>query len=396
MKILLLSNAGRGGARYVFDTLSSNLPHEGNLIKVLSPEAYNAALLNQIKSKSITIIEKALTKPKFGIFSSFSNSYSILNDIEEFSPDIVHIHNWFNFLSLKDLKKIVGNYPTVFTLHDQRLLTGGCHVTLGCNNYLDDCTNCPGVYCGKKIVKRSKSKINRIIYSKKETIGFISPSIWMHKKVQKVYKNEDNILYAQIPNPIFTTDLFRPKYKTIVKELNVIFIAANIDEPLKQLNLLILKLENYFKVRKEIICNLTIIGSGRRRDSNIININSTGKLKQQEVMSLLVQSDILIVPSLFENQPGVILEAMQIGTLVAASNVGGIGEMILDGVTGYLLDPIKLDVTSVLDTIINASSEELNNIAVRARTQVSVDHKIDKIIDSHLNFYRKLYLKKKT
>ena len=65
--------------------------------------------------------------------------------------------------SMKLIDKL-GDMPIVITLHDQRLLTGGCHYTTTCQGFMSDCSNCPKVSpLGKKIVKHTKVSMNNSI-----------------------------------------------------------------------------------------------------------------------------------------------------------------------------------------------------------------------------------------
>jgi glycosyltransferase involved in cell wall biosynthesis len=50
-------------------------------------------------------------------------------------------------------------------------------------------------------------------------------------------------------------------------------------------------------------------------------------------------AECLVLPSLHEGFPTVVGEAMACGTPVLASRVGGVGEMVLEGETGWLLTP---------------------------------------------------------
>lgn len=74
----------------------------------------------------------------------------------------------------------------------------------------------------------------------------------------------------------------------------------------------------------------------------------------EDIKALYSALDILILPSLHEALPLTVLEAMQAGVPVIASGVGGIPELIEDGVTGSLIRPedpdaISTSVISMLD-----------------------------------------------
>ena len=51
------------------------------------------------------------------------------------------------------------------------------------------------------------------------------------------------------------------------------------------------------------------------------------------------QADILVLTSDWEGTPNVVLEAMASGLPVVATSVGGVCEIVRDGVTGYLVEP---------------------------------------------------------
>lgn len=65
-----------------------------------------------------------------------------------------------------------------------------------------------------------------------------------------------------------------------------------------------------------------------------------GQLPNERIAERLAQAHVFVLPSICpENQPVTITEAMASGLPVVASRIGGIPELVDDGVTGYLAEP---------------------------------------------------------
>ncbi len=74
-------------------------------------------------------------------------------------------------------------------------------------------------------------------------------------------------------------------------------------------------------------------------------IFSHGKKYNEEKLYFYYSSDIFILPTFNECFPLVLLEAMQFQLPVVSTNEGGIPEIIIDGVTGFIIpqnNPVKL------------------------------------------------------
>jgi teichuronic acid biosynthesis glycosyltransferase TuaC len=67
------------------------------------------------------------------------------------------------------------------------------------------------------------------------------------------------------------------------------------------------------------------------------HIKFTGPINHEDIPLWLSASDILVLPSLSEGRPNVILEAFACEVPVVATNVGGVPELIINGETGYLV-----------------------------------------------------------
>lgn len=89
-----------------------------------------------------------------------------------------------------------------------------------------------------------------------------------------------------------------------------------------------------------------IVGDGPCRAQLIEMATGLGVLRhvrfmghRDDVPAILSDSDLFVLPSQSEASPNVILEAMAAGLPVVASNVGGIPELVSDGISGHLVAP---------------------------------------------------------
>lgn len=97
-----------------------------------------------------------------------------------------------------------------------------------------------------------------------------------------------------------------------------------------------------------------------------------GVLNRNRLKELYLSTDLLILTSKRDSLPNVILEAMSVGTLVLAKSVGGVPEMIEDGVTGYLYTEEASDkkVALQVETILQMNQATKMTIRKNAQDRV--------------------------
>jgi glycosyltransferase involved in cell wall biosynthesis len=113
-----------------------------------------------------------------------------------------------------------------------------------------------------------------------------------------------------------------------------------------------------------------------------------GFADRDQLKSQFRQSTLLALPSVEDNCPMVILEAMAAGVPVVAANVGGVPELIEDGVSGWLCNP--LDAQSMMKAIEHALSNEPLRIerAKQARQNSLARYHPSVIASQHIEIYR--------
>lgn len=91
-----------------------------------------------------------------------------------------------------------------------------------------------------------------------------------------------------------------------------------------------------------------------------------GALKTGDVLDTLKKYDVLVIPSYWkaEGYPGIIVEAMSVGLPVIATRIGGISEMVANGVNGQLIEPHDED--ALRKAILSFDKETYKLMADRA------------------------------
>jgi glycosyltransferase involved in cell wall biosynthesis len=115
-------------------------------------------------------------------------------------------------------------------------------------------------------------------------------------------------------------------------------------------------------------------------------IDILGPIYGQEKIKFFQQLDIFVFPSWDEGMPLVILEAMNYGLpVISTKNVGTISEVVLDGVTGILIEKNNIEeCTQAMKRLIRDKSlrHRLGEAGYnRLVTEYSIDRNIEKVID---------------
>jgi glycosyltransferase involved in cell wall biosynthesis len=111
-----------------------------------------------------------------------------------------------------------------------------------------------------------------------------------------------------------------------------------------------------------------------------------GAYDRADVGRLMARTDWVVVPSTWwENAPLVVLEAQRARRPVICSGIGGMAELVADGVTGLHVPPG--DAAALAETIAEAADPELCR---RLARRIEAPATVDRMADAHLDLYRKL------
>jgi glycosyltransferase involved in cell wall biosynthesis len=236
-------------------------------------------------------------------------SVKIFLKIQQIKPDIVHVQDLSMGIPAWLAKKILKVSYTVW----------GQGNDVYCPNYSTRLTNKPILQNADAILALTEHMRNKLI---------------------NIYNTEIYIVPNGIDVENYKDTTISPTRKTGIK--NILFVGNLYS--IKGVQYLISAMKKIHDEMSDV--RLILVGDGEERKrleelSKQLNMQSyvqfVGKVPHEKVKIFMHQADIFVLPSLSEGLPIVILEAMACGLPIVASRVGGIPDLIKNGVHGYLV-----------------------------------------------------------
>lgn len=342
MKVLQIATSTDGGAgiaaRRLNEALNS-IGNDSNLLTGASPKLSRnkhelIAKKNFVArnlSRAVTVLQAKLVQNQNLLMTPFSKNTISVEKILSLKPDIIHLHTFYNFLNTKTILEICNSgIPIFISLHDERFYTGGCHHALNCLRYEDKCSNCPetrALFQGT--VVRAQNKLTHA-FGQLQTLTVIAPSDWIanRAKSSKVLRMADVV---KVNNPLGSQFIASSARSRTIRDSSspflVTFVAQDLQNPFKGLDTLlecISKFENEFKSRN---IQFIFVGKGPEISIGALKARQYKKMDTSKMVDVYLNSDLLVVPSLVDNSPNVIFEALACGTPFVGSDRAGVPEI---------------------------------------------------------------------
>lgn len=342
MRILVLATSEHGGAGIAARRSAEALRRSGVETVLVTRESttggideyqlnFDFSLGKKLLSKVTTFLQSKLIQSDSDLITSLSVNIFPMDILDIVKPDLIHIHAFYNLIDTKFLHELgEKRIPVVITMHDQRLFTGGCHYSGKCTKYLFSCESCFQVtksfrWLPPVVQQKMKHSLNEI-----ERIVVVSPSLWLKNiAIQSSVLNNVRIEVLENPIPdIFSVDEYEDNSRWDDQGSVLGFVASNFENPLKGFNLFCNAI-NHLTGRLPSNLRINVIGEGNISNFDL-NIPYSITLANNEALlaEAFRQIDLLVVPSLQDNYPNILGEALMSGKTILGSNVGGIPEAL--------------------------------------------------------------------
>ena len=313
--------------------------------------------------------------------------------------DIIHLH-WINFgfLGISDIRKLLRmGKPIFWTLHDMWTFTGGCHHSGSCTRYEQKCGQCPF------LKSPDHTDLSHALWNKKhsafesENLKIITCSHWLEQKAKASSILSSHNIQC-IPNALNLRQ-FAPAQKTVIKtnlgldiqKKYMLFVAMRASAPTKGFTYLKNALEIWVKNNPEAkkFAELLVVGEVHEPavfEALALPVRLVGKVSNGKKMAEYYNAaDVFVTPSLEENLPNTLMEAMACGTPCVGFQVGGIPEMIDHLSNGYVARPLNAeDLATGIQWVFDHPEASQ---AAREKTENCYAEQL--VAKKHVDFYQK-------
>ena len=398
LNILQINTADtRGGAGKVAYLLKNELVKMGHQSMLLVSRKYSHDNDVKLMRPDSNLRRRILKKLTYYLADDldFFPSEHVFKTPEFKNADIIHCHNLHsNYFNLSTLEKISKIKPIVWTFHDMWPITAHCAHAFNGALKEGGFFTCPSLdiyppiaWHNEKYLENKKAKI----YAN-SNFHIVTPSKWLADKVgQSILKDKPiSVIYNGVDTNIFKplrsdlhklrSDLGLPQDKRII----LIVAKKGQSNPWKG--------GNY---AQEVIKTLKnrpdafFVDLGGDTNKTAKNVKTVSFIASQETLAKYYSSaDILLYPSIADNCPLVVLEAMACGLPVVSFNTGGIPELIEHKTNGYIAEyKNQNDIEAGIKYILDIPLQESEKMRPYSINKIKNGFTLEKMAEKYLNLY---------
>lgn len=317
----------------------------------------------------------------------------------QIKPDLVNLH-WvnYNYLQIEEIANF--NVPVVWTLHDMWAFTGGCHYSGDCDHYTKLCGSCP------QLGSQNDQDLSRWVWKRKAkaweklNLTLVTPSVWLaecakksslfkNRRIEVIHNGLNLSLYQPIARHAAREILNLPKDKKLL-----LFGAVNATQSRRKgFHFLQPALQRLARFNEQDQIDLVVFGANASEDQPDLGFKThyLGKLNDEKMLALAyAAADVFVAPSLQDNLPNTLVEAIACGTPCVAFKVGGIPDIIGHQQNGYMAYPYQVEDLAQGIAWVLEEPDRYQKLCDRARQTAKQKFTLEKQAQSYLNLFHEV------
>lgn len=396
MKVLLVNkfHYRKGGSETYYFTLADALKSRGHEVIFFAmqdaeknlpcaQEDYfvsNSSVNGGLKSKLNMVLHLTYSKEAY-------NKMQLLLRKEQ--PDLVIlnlVHKQITLSILDAIREYDPKLPVFWTMHDLIAVCPSYSMRDGNGNICEKCLGGDYSHCVKNACIKGSKLMSMLSRHEAEYIRkkkwydqvdlYICPSAFYRGKLTQGHFTKSPIITLRNPLPLDTV------FSCVEADEGYVLYFGRLSQEKGVITLI--------EAAKKCGCHLVILGTGpqeaelKASAAGCTNIEFKGFQSGEALRRFVRNSRCVVLPSAwYENGPYSAMEAMAAGKPLVVSNVGGLPELVEDGVNGYIYEKTADALASCLDTILNLDPASYKKMAeaslIRAKTMFNADEYVAEI-----------------
>lgn len=310
--------------------------------------------------------------------------------------DLVHVH-WVQggFLGLTDLAALPR--PLIWTAHDMWPMTGGCHYDDGCERWQTACGSCPALGSHRDhdlahALFRKKAQALRSL-----PLTLITPSRWLADCAARSPVLAGVPVYV-IPNGV---DLVRFQRRDRAAARSRLGLPADgrivltgaahpAEERRKGFHLFVEALRVAAANGPAGDVSIAVFGAlpaGSTPPTLPLPARYFGSVDSDALVDLYSAADVFCAPSVQDNLPNTVVEALACGTPCVAFDIGGMPDLIVDAENGRLVRPFDVVELGHALRWVLADDDRHDVLSRNARAKAERDYDLVSMARRHVELY---------
>jgi glycosyltransferase involved in cell wall biosynthesis len=322
-------------------------------------------------------------------YAFYPSSFAVAGDPWFRGADVIQLHNTHgSYFSHSALPFLSRRQPIVWLLHDMWAFTGHVAYAYDCERWRHGCGSCPYVGEYPALPRDSTAllwRLKRTIYDHSQ-LHLVTPSRWLAQlvaaspllgrfPVHHIPYGVDTEMFSPGPRDEARRRLDLPLDRAIV-----LFVATDLTEPRKGYQFLDRALG-----RLDDPLLLAVAASGRAEfdvDTRLLNVDDDWLL-----VDAYRAADAVVLPTLADNLPNVVIESMACGTPCVAFATGGVPDAVHHLETGYLVAPGDVDGLAEGLRLLLADEELRRRLGAASREAAVVEYSLARQSERYLELY---------
>lgn len=363
-----------------------------------SPEQYppNVAYARRVWEHWTAMVSRYPERsPGIEIFSDDYSEIPLECSREIREADIVNLHWVAGLLNCVNAPLALKGKKIVWTMHDMNPVTGGCHYAGECTRYLKSCGSCPMLGSrDDEDISRSIWEFKRYAYGKLD-LHPVSPSRWLAAVASQsslLSPFQTRVIPNGFPTQVFAPFPRREEVRAgygVPEAAKVVLFGAESLLTERKGFVYLLRALKVMATEGIVFAFFGNLPEEVQLELNLPLINLGFVEDESTLAALYSMADLFVIPSIEDNLPNTVVEAMLCGVPVVGFDIGGIPDMIEHKKTGYLVPP--KDVSGLVDGINWCLFHpEASGLGQRCRDKALASYSLEVQAQSYTTLYREI------